>query len=106
MFDSELEKFIIGIAFFLWFANAWYLNVKLESVHKKLDLLSDDFNGLQRYLYEIDPQFDDERESRQRFYESLNSDSLSFDGMDDMELIKQKEKEGKRTLRSKFNDLY
>lgn len=59
MFDSDLEKLITGSVIGLWFANGWYLNERLKAVHKKLDSLSDDFNGLREYLYEIDPQFDE-----------------------------------------------
>jgi hypothetical protein len=98
MFESGLEKTIIGTAFALWFAHGWYLNDRLLRVHEKLDKLLDNFNGLQEYLYEIDPQFDDERQSREAFE---NGDSM-FAGLDDMKLKKQKEKDGKRTLSTPF----
>jgi hypothetical protein len=104
MFESDLEKLIIGSVIVLWFANGWYLNEKLKAVHKKLDRLSENFNGLREYLYEIDPQFNDERESRDRFNEHMadpeNKDM--FAGMNDMELIREKEKMGKRTLQTPF----
>jgi hypothetical protein len=61
----------------------------LERVHKKLDLVLEQFDRLRRYLYEKDPQFDDERQLLG-----------SVAGMDYMDLIKQKEKQGKRTLNS------
>lgn len=103
MFETGLEKLIIGSVIALWFANGWYLNEKLKAVHKKLDHLSENFDGLREYLYEIDPQFDDERESRKEFLESMESDLPSFAGMNDMELINKKEKEGKRTLDTPFH---
>lgn len=106
MFESDLEKLIIGSVIALWFANGWYLNERLKAVHKKLDSLSDNFNGLREYLYEIDPQFDDERESRDRFNEHM-ADTQSedmFAGMNHMELIREKEKIGKRTLNTRFVD--
>ena len=71
---------------------------RLLRVHEELDKLLDNFNGLREYLYEIDPQFDDERQSREAFE---NDDSM-FAGFNDMKLIEQKEKDGKRTLSTPF----
>jgi hypothetical protein len=34
----------------------------LERAHKKLDQILEQFDGLRRYLYENDPQFDEERQ--------------------------------------------
>lgn len=104
MFESGLERTVILTGVALWFAHGWYLNERLKSVHAKLDNVLDQFNGLREYLYAIDPQFDDERESRDRF-ETHMSDSDSSDmfaGMNDMELIREKEKAGKRTLNTPF----
>lgn len=98
MFESDLEITIIGTAIALWFAHGWYLNSRLRRVHQKLDALLESFDGLREYLYEIDPQFDDERQSREAFE---NNESV-FSGMDDMKLRKQKEREGKRTLITPF----
>lgn len=98
MFESGLEKTIIGTAIALWFAHGWYLNDRLRRVHEKLDLLLDNFNGLREYLYEIDPQFDDERQSQEAFE---NNESM-FAGMDNLKLCTQKEKDGKRTLSTSF----
>ncbi|MBQ0934310.1 hypothetical protein [Ideonella paludis] len=94
MFETSIEKAIIIAAIVLWFAHGWYLNERLKHVHEKLDRVLGAFEGLRDYLYEIDPQFDDERESRQAFE---NGDSM-FAGMNNMELIRRKEQEGKRTL--------
>lgn len=104
MFESGIERTVILTGVALWFAHVWYLNERLKSVHNKLDSVLDQFNGLREYLYSIDPQFDDERESRDRF-EMHMSDSDSSDlfaGMSDMELIREKEKAGKRTLNTPF----
>jgi hypothetical protein len=92
----------IGIAVVLWFATGWYLNERLNLVHAKLDRLFDNFNGLREYLYEIDPQFDEER----RLLAELFSDDpgTMFSGMEHMELTKRKEEEGRRTLNSHFLD--
>ena len=94
-----IEITVIVTAVVLWFAHGWYLNERLKLVHNKLDKVFECFVGLQEYLYEIDPQFDDERDSNKSFEESLDEDSNDlFAGMRDMELIMQKEKDGKRTL--------
>ena len=104
MFDSSVERTIILTAIALWFAHGWYLNERLKSVHAKLDSVLDQFNGLREYLYEIDPQFDDERESSERFEEHMSAPDSNdmFAGMNDMELIREKEKAGKRTLNTPF----
>jgi uncharacterized membrane protein len=80
MFETGIEK--------------TYLNDRLKHVHEKLDRVFEAFDGLRDYLYEIDPQFDDERESHKAFE---NGESM-FAGMDDMELIRRKGQDGKRTL--------
>jgi hypothetical protein len=98
MFESSVERTIIGAAIALWFAHGWYLNTRLREVHQKLDLVLECFDGLRDYLYEIDPQFDDERRSNRAVF---NEESL-LAGMDDFELLKRKKEEGKRTLNTPF----
>lgn len=102
MFESGIEKTIIITAIVLWFAHGWYLNERLKHVHEKLDRVLDVFDGLRDYLYEIDPQFDDERHFLDDLQESLDNGSMSFSGMNHMELIKNKEQAGKRTLNTPF----
>lgn len=94
MFETGVERTIVVVALALWFAHGWYLNSRLERVHTKLDQLLENFDGLRAYLYEIDPQFDDERAS----WEAFENDESMFAGMNDMELLRQKESAGKRTL--------
>lgn len=98
MFESGIEKTIILTAVVLWFAHGWHFNARLKRVHEKLDRTLEALDGLRDYLYEIDPQFNDERESRRAF----NNDESMFAGMNDMELIRKKEAEGKRTLITPF----
>ena len=98
MLESGIEKTIILAAIALWFAHGWYLNTRLKRVHEKLDRTLEAFDGLRDYLYEIDPQFDDERESHRVFE---NNESM-LSGMNDMQLIRRKEQEGKRTLNTPF----
>ena len=84
MFESGIETTIIFTAIVL----CLYLNERLKLVHEKLDRTLEVFDGLRDYLYEIDPQFDDERKSRKAF----NNDESMFAGMNDMELIRKKRK--------------
>ncbi len=104
MFDSSVEIIVILTVIALWFAHDWYLNERLKSVHAKLDCVLEQFDGLQEYLYEIDPQFDDERESSERFNEHMSAPDSNdmFAGMDDMELIREKKMAGKRTVDTFF----
>lgn len=102
MFDTDIEKTIVITAIALWFAHGWYLNTRLTKVHEKLDQILDKFNGLRNYLYEIDPQFDDERQLLHELDESIEKKTFTLSGMEHMELSKRKEKEGRRTLDSTF----
>ena len=94
MFESSVERTVVGTAIALWFAHGWYLNTRLKEVHKKLDLVLECFDGLRDYLYEIDPQFDDERRSDAAVF---NEESL-FAGKDDIDLLNRKKEQGRRTL--------
>ena len=42
---GEAGETIIAAAVGLWFAQGWYLNTRLERVHKKLDLIFEQFDG-------------------------------------------------------------
>jgi len=89
----SIQATIIVTAIVLWFAQGFYLNERLRGVHRKLDSVLEEFKGLREYLYEIDPQFDDERASDEAV---CKGEFLS--GMDDIELLKRKRAAGKRTL--------
>jgi len=93
-----VENTVIATGVVLWFAHGWYLNERLKRVHKKLDQIFEQFNGLREYLYEIDPQFDDERKSNEGF----DKGNSIFAGMDNMELLRCKSITGKRTLNTPF----
>jgi len=94
----SIESTVIITGAVVWFAHGWYLNERLAKVHAKLDRVLEQFVGLRDYLYEIDPQFDDERKSRCAF----ENDESIFAGADDMELLRRKQSEGKRTLNTPF----
>ena len=83
----------------LWFAHSWYLNTKLRAVHEKIDRVLECLDGLRDYLYEIDPQCNDERLSNKAL---LDDDMQPFAAMDDIELLDKKKSEGKRTLNTPF----
>lgn len=104
MFESSIEKTVIGAAVLLWFAHGWYLNTRLERVHAKLDAVLEDFGGLRKYLYEIDPQFDDEREAASIFEASLDKPGVSFTGSDALQIEQRKRVRGLRTLDTPFTE--
>jgi hypothetical protein len=96
----SIQSTIIVTAIALWIAHGWYLNTRLISVHEKLDRVLSAFDGLRDYLYEIDPQFDDERAANTELDEALDKPGFSFGGMSSMEIARHKKAEGKRTLNS------
>lgn len=100
LFDGDIETTVVATAVVAWFAHGWYLNQRLRSVHEKLDLVLEQFNGLRQYLYENDPQFDDERYLLGQLFSEEGS---MFSGMEHIEIIKKKENEGKRTLNTPFS---
>jgi len=102
MLDTELGKFIVLTAVGLWFAQGWYFNTLIEKLHGRFDQIDEMFDGLREYLYENDPQFDDERNLLDLVLMSEKDKANFFSGMDHMELIKQKKSKGKRTLNSPF----
>ncbi len=99
MLDYSIKATIIGTAFAAWFAHGWYLNQQLQSVHKKLDNVLDAFDGLRRYLYEIDPQFDEERDLMAGF---LHNKGGALAGYEANEFEKIKKSQGKRTMNTSF----
>lgn len=75
------------------------LRDKLAKMDHKLNVVLDRFEGLRQYLYEIDPQFDDERASDARVWAE---DAHPLDMAEDAQLLSRKRKEGRRTLNSGF----
>lgn len=76
------------------------LKDRLRAVENKLDLVLRNFDGLRQYLYEIDPQFDDERQSNA----DLEDEHNLFAPMNDMELLSRKRATGRRTLDTCFHE--
>lgn len=103
MLESSLEMTIIGTAVALWFALGWYMNDRLKKVHEKLDGVHDKLNGLRAYLYEIDPQFADERALSEQFYADQGGTTTSFSGAELSALRTKKKQHGVRNLDTPFN---
>jgi hypothetical protein len=98
MFGSGVEGTVVLTGIAVWFAQGWYLNERLRKVHDKLDRVLEQFDGLRVYLYERDPQFDDERQLFEDFNEAQEKGTMSFAGKDHLDLIRKKESQGRRTL--------
>jgi hypothetical protein len=93
-----MNNVVIFIMFFiLILLNLRFLD-NLQNVKKKLDDVVNSFEGLREYLYEIDPQFEDERESQKDFDEG----KYILAGMDALNLEIEKKGAGKRTLSTSF----
>jgi hypothetical protein len=74
------------------------ISAQLKQANAKIDLVLSNFDGLRDYLYEIDTQFDDERESDK----DMEDDSNSMAAYHDFQLLDSKEKSGRRTLNTPF----
>ncbi|MFM5895597.1 MAG: hypothetical protein ACKOQM_14360 [Novosphingobium sp.] len=90
----------IGIAIALWFATGWYLNERLAKLHQKFDALFEQLNGLREYLYEIDPQFDEERQALESF---MSGSGGLMAGAAHNELMRERHEAGRRTLNTGFS---
>jgi hypothetical protein len=73
---------------------------RVKRLEAKLDEVLGTLEGLRLYLYEIDPQFDDERQSN----DDLDDERNLFAPMNDMELLDRKEADGRRTLNTPFHE--
>lgn len=93
------EKLIILLLLGLVIAQGAYLGIRLKRAHQKIDRLLSAFEGLREYLYEIDPQFDDERKSSQDF----EYNESVFAGSTDTALQRRKKQQGRRTLNTPFH---
>lgn len=93
----SIETVIVVTVIALCLVLGLYLNLLFSELHEKLDTILDRFDGLRTYLYEMDPQFDDEREALGAFF----SDSSA--GKDHIDLLKRKRELGKRTLDTLFD---
>ena len=98
---STLLLVFIG-AFAAWLVISWTFAKLLAPVDKKLDDVLAQLEGLRQYLYEIDPQFDDERASNAQMEADRQSPEGGVGAMFDSFLMRDKEDAGKRTLNTRF----
>lgn len=102
MLDLTSEQILIGMVG-LCFLLLLSMNERLKRAEATAEELVRMMHGLRQYLYEIDPQFDDERQLAKELDDSLASgNGVTFAGMSHMELIEAKESAGRRTLCSPF----
>ena len=87
------------IGLLLFFGIRHIINKRHEELDAKIDGLYRQFEGLRNYLYEIDPQFDDERRAAKDFEEGVDM----YSGQREMELIRSKQAEGRRILLTPFD---
>lgn len=87
----------LALFFGLFLSGTWYANIKFKEVHQRLDDVMRQFNCLRVYLYEIDPQFDEERALTEAF---MSNDNGVFDGASLAEHINERKEKGLRTLNS------
>ncbi len=89
----------VWTAVVLFFALGWYMNLQLAKLHAKFDHIQELFNGLRDYLYEIDPQFDEERQTLESF---LSGSGGMLAGATHNDLMREKKESGRRTLNTGF----
>lgn len=87
-------KIILGVMIFIWI----YDHMRLKELEKKNTQTLEELQSLKNYLYEIDPQFDDERRLQRELDESVANGTSSLAGAALAELVETKESEGRRTL--------
>ena len=85
-----------------WFTLAWQINRRLQILELQLDdrisAIHEQFTGLRDYLYEIDPQFDEERALVAEF--ATGDDAWAGKILHDLK--NEKKSAGKRTLETTF----
>ena len=95
--------FVIGLLV-LWIALGFQINSKFQKLEARLDERNskdfDRFEGLRRYLYEIDPQFEEELVFEKKLW---NSDEDPFSGSILHKIQEEKKERGDRTLDTSFS---
>lgn len=98
MLNGSVELWVLLLVIVALGTYSLYLGLRLKRAHQKLDRLLSAMDGLREYLYEIDPQFDDERKSNQDF----EYNESIFAGTQDTALQRRKKQQGRRTLNTPF----
>jgi hypothetical protein len=84
---------LAGVDFALWVAHGWS-HSRLARVHAKLDAITQQFDGLREYPYEIDAQFGEGRALTSAMYESLDGHAFALSAFDYVKLIEEKKRRG------------
>jgi hypothetical protein len=95
---NGIEITLVLLAVCLVLVHSLVQGSRLASANAKLDRVLGALDGLRKYLYEIDPQFDDERASR----DALKRGDTVPSGLGDLDLLRRKKEEGRRTLNTPF----
>lgn len=108
MFESALERVILVLVIGAAVLHGWSLTRRLRRIEDAQARTLRALDGLRSYLYEIDPQFDDERALLARPAPTSDDDDdeggPSLSGLALLELREEKAAAGKRTLASGFLD--
>jgi len=56
VFESGLERLILGAATILWLAHSWYLNRQLIEARRNLERLLEEFPGIRESLSGTEPR--------------------------------------------------
>jgi hypothetical protein len=84
---------MLWLVVMLIIAVAWDTNRRIQKVNERVEKVIEHLSGLRQYLYEIDPQFDDERRANVGDYHADQKWR---------ELLAQKKESGRRTLETTF----
>ena len=107
MFESALERVAVVLFVLAACAHGWSLARRLRRIEEAQAQTLRALDGLRTYLYEIDPQFDDERALLARPQPASAGDDdedpgPSLSGLALLELREEKAAAGRRTLSSNF----
>lgn len=86
---------MIWVVALLIVAVGWDINTRIQKLQDRVDKVLEHLGGLRQYLYEIDPQFDDERAANVGDF---------FADQKWHELLEKKKERGQRTLETPFAD--
>jgi hypothetical protein len=95
----KIVTLLLAVNTAAWVAHWWAVNDRLKGIEAKQLRILADFEGLRVYLYEIDPQFDDERALQGEWTDT----AIVRDPFREMELLRAKRQHGKRTLSTRFS---
>jgi len=99
--SDHVVQFVLCAGAIFFVLHGLAIEKRLKNMQRQLDLVLSNFDGLRNYLYEIDPQFDDERHSDN---DLADIDANPMAAYDDLQLLQRKESAGRRTLNTRFSE--